>query len=166
MKRKKYIKQLMALGYDRNEANRSANIARVFSTYERALEIEKQSVAIQKGIVKLTTTMTDWLTSAVEKTCEAIARMSEAIAYMIEEFKGLSVAGKPLIDWAAENALLKPDPQWPKQNPNLPDGTDLDAIHNPGIFKSPPATGALPANIRYISPEEREALMRGGGGND
>lgn len=117
MTRKKYVKQLMAMGFSRNEANRSANMARVFCTYERALEIEKQSVACQKYIVHMGVALIDKYAPAIKEIIEEVRRLSEA-------FKGIQVPGTLPIDWAAENAPWEPDPQWPKQNPHRPDAVD------------------------------------------
>ena len=117
MTRKKFIKQLMAMGFSRNEANRSANFARVVTTYEKALEIEKQSAAIQKATVHLSITLVDMLTPVVTASSLALERLREA-------FKGIQVPGTLPIDWAAENALMAPGPQWPKQNQHRPDAVD------------------------------------------
>lgn len=138
MTRKKYVKQLMAMGFSRNAANRSANMARVVTTYERALEIEKQSAACQKATVHLAVVMSGWLASVVKAATEEVRRLSKA-------FKGIQVPSKLPIDWAAENALMAPAPQWLKQRPTRNDivdalvygvdlaaGPDMTAYHGGG----------------------------------
>ena len=136
MTRKKYVKQLMALGFSRNAANRSANLARVVTTYERALEIAKISVGYQSAAVRLVSKMAAWLTSAVKAATEAARRMSEA-------FKGIQVPDKLPIDWAAENALMAPDPQWPKQNPHRPDAVDA-LVYGVDLAAGPDLTAYRP----------------------
>lgn len=117
MTRKKYVKQLMAMGFSRNAANRSANMARLVSTYEKALEFEKQSVAAQKAIAH-------WCSALVDKYAPAIKAATEAMARLGEAIKRIKVPSIPLIDWAAENALMAPDPQWLKQRPTRNDIVD------------------------------------------
>lgn len=175
MTRKKYVKQLMAMGYSRNEANRSANMARVVTTYERALEIEKLSMGCQKATVRLAVAMSGWLASAVKAATEAMRRMSEA-------FKGMQFPNTLPIDWAAENALMAPDPQWPKRNPHRPDaaaalvygvdlaaGPDLTAykpIIRPDavVIKTEPVLDLTRKTATELADEIAEKLQPPGGG--
>lgn len=172
MTRKKYVKQLMALGFSRNEANRSANLARVVTTYERALEFEKQSVAAQKELVRFGRALVDKYAPAIKAI---VARVREE----------LKVPDKLPIDWAAENALMAPDPQWPKQNPHRPDaaaalvyGVDLAAGPDMTAYKPIIRPDAVVINTEPVLDLTRKTAMEladeiaeklqppGGGGND
>lgn len=177
MTRKKYVKQLMALGFSRNEANRSANVARVVTTYERALEIEKGSVAFQKAAVHFSTTLLDTLAPAIK----AIGELADQLR---EKFKDVQWPSILPIDWAAENALMAPDPQWPKRNPTRNDivdalvyGVDLAAgpdmtaykpIIRPGavVINAEPVLDLTRKTATELADEIAEKLQPpGGGGN-
>ena len=141
MTRKKYVKQLMGMGFSRNAANRSANMARVVTTYERALEIEKQEVDFQRAVVHLSTTLLDVMTPAIK----AIGELADQLQ---EKFKGVQFPPILPIDWAAEQVLMAPDPQWPKRNPTRNDIVDA-LVYGVDLAAGPDMT-AYP----------------GGGGND
>ena len=169
MTRKKYVKQLMAMGYSRNEANRSANLARVVTTYERALEIEKYSVACQKELVRFGRALVDKYAPAIKAI---VARVREE----------LKVPDELPIDWAVENALMAPDPQWPKQRPTRNDivdalvygvdlaaGPDLTAykpIIRPDavVIKTEPVLDLTRKTATELADEIAEKLQPPGGG--
>lgn len=120
MTRKKFVKQLMALGYQRNEAEDLAMYARWGRwTYESYLQIEKNSKARQRAMENITLTFTNMLTPAVKAAQQAIERMSEAVAGIKWEVPDLSTL------WTTkqvEEALL---PEWPKENPHRCDAVDV-----------------------------------------
>lgn len=131
MTRKKFVKQLMALGYQRNEAQRLADYARRgFWTYAQYLEIEKQYHGVHSKFVSLHTSLVDCLTPAVKAAAQAVANLAKAITSAIAETQ----AGKTLLDYVKENA-----PQIAEQHP-------ADAL------------AALPYNMQIMSRADHDAL--------
>lgn len=116
MTRKKFVKQIMAMGYQRNEAQRLAEYARRgFWTYEQYLEIEKQYHGMHRKIESIKISLTDALTPAVKAATQAVQALADAITNAVER----SQPGKKLLDWAKENA-----PQITERHP----ADALDAV--------------------------------------
>lgn len=119
MTRKKFVKQLMAMGYQRNAAEAVAIFARIEGcTYEQYLQKEKQGQAFNAALEKL-------------KTClnEAFATAAKAIADAVERIREIWEK-HPLygIDWA--------------------NGPDLNAITRPGLYATEINTDSIQAMSR------------------
>lgn len=105
MTRKKFVKQLMAMGYQRNAAEAVAIFARIEGrTYEQYLQKEKQDQGFHAALEKLKTGLN-----------EALAHIAKAITDAAEQIRKIWER-HPLygIDWA-----------------NVP---DLNTITHPGLY--------------------------------
>lgn len=76
MTRKKFVKQLMALGYQRNDAEGLAIYARCGRwTYEQYLQVEKRSARCRSAMLDIQFSLVNLLTPAVEAATEAIKQL-------------------------------------------------------------------------------------------
>jgi hypothetical protein len=101
MTRKKFVKQIMALGYQRNEAQRLADYARRgFWTYEQYLEIEKKYHGLHRKFESFKISLVDNLTPAIKAASKVVSNLAKVITSAIAETQ----AGKTLLDYAKENA--------------------------------------------------------------
>ena len=146
MKRKKFVKQLMAMGYQRNSANGLALYARMGGwTYEQYLEVERRSYQLQNSMITAASKIADALKPALVNVGEAVkqaaARMNAILASVD---MGLPYASE-LLRWLTENVEEDPLPPWPKENPHRSDAMD-----------------ALPYNMQIMSAADHDTLHGGG----
>ncbi len=99
MKRKKFVKQLMAMGYRRNQANGMAMYARwTGCTYEDYLcdEIRRQKMA--EALLNIKTSLVECIVPVCEAATAAVERLREAVT-------GINLDQiTTMLDWAKENA--------------------------------------------------------------
>ena len=118
MTRKKFVKQLMALGCQRNEANTLAYLARIRGmSYQTALQYERARLDAQNIIDRVAhvglTTVTPTLRNFADRFMEAWRNVAqrfqrEAAAYELPRLYALD-----------KEDALKPAPEWTKENPHL-----------------------------------------------
>lgn len=109
MTRKKFVKQVMALGYQRNEAQRLAEYARRgFWTYEQYLEIEKRYHGQVRAFENVKISLVDHMTPALKAAAQVVENMRRAIEGAMSQ----TPFGKALLDWTRENV-----PQSNEQHP-------------------------------------------------
>lgn len=112
MTRKKFVKQLMALGCQRNNAAAVAEYARRGGwTYEQYLKVERQCI--------------DAYTAMQTAATAASARISEAFSSIMPT-TGIDLAAGP--DMTAYRPNLLQGPVVIKATPNLADMTDPDKL--------------------------------------
>lgn len=125
MKHRKFVKQLMALGYQRNDANGLAMYARLGGwTYEQYLQIEKKSIARQRAMENITLAFIDKLTPAVKAAQLSMEKLREAFAAV--DWKRPYHSALP---WVTEQVEEDPLPPWPKENPHRCDALDALAYN-------------------------------------
>ena len=119
MKRKKFVKQLMAMGYQRNTANGLAMYARMGHwTYEQYLQIEKRSTARDRALLDIQVALVDCFIPAVKATLRDVEQLREAIASIKWDLPDLRTL------WVTEQVKEDPLPPWPKENPHRIDALD------------------------------------------
>lgn len=145
MKHRKFVKQLMSMGYQRNAANGLAMYARMGGwTYEQYLQIEKKRIAHERAMLNIQISPVDMFTPAVKAAQQAMERLREAFAGL--EWKIPSLA--PMFrSWAAEEDPL---PMWPKENPHRCDV--VDALRYATLLHP------LPDNIQVMSAADHARL--------
>lgn len=137
MTRKKFMKQLMAMGYQRNAAEVLAMFARMEGlTYDQYLQKEKQDLAFHAAIEKLKTAVND-IAAAVAKVLTDAAEQMRKVwethpLYGIDWAKGPDqTAYTPMVlplctsntdELCARFGMVDEVSQWPKENPHLGGG--------------------------------------------
>lgn len=74
MKRKKFVKQLMALGYDRNEANREATLA----------QLECIPYRTRYAQLYMQFSLVTWLPDAIPQLCEFVNNAVNALVQAVQ----------------------------------------------------------------------------------
>lgn len=100
MKRKKFIKQLMALGYQRNTAEALAVYARCGGwTYEQYLEVERKYNGQLTAIQTAAGRMAAWFAEGMEHLSTVVKGITDKLQ---EVFAGFNT--DIIMDWLKENA--------------------------------------------------------------
>lgn len=108
MTRKKFVKLLMAQGYQRNTAEGVAMYARLGGwTYEQYLQVTNQNQALYRAVENIKISLVDSFIPVLKAASEAMEQLREAIARVRQ-----SPAAESLLDWERENA-----PQSNEQHP-------------------------------------------------
>lgn len=145
MTRKKFVKQLMALGYQRNEAQRLADYARRgFWTYEQYLEIEKKYHGPHRKIESIKISLVDNLTPAIKAAAQIVANLAKVITSAVAQTK----AGETLLDYVKENVL-----QIAERHPADALDAMTYATQNCQTLLHP-----LPDNVQVMSQADHDAL--------
>ena len=145
MTRKRYIKLLMSMGYQRNSANALAVLARMGGwTYEQYLQQEKKRIARDRAILNIQIALVDSFGPAVKSALRAMEKLREAVAAVKWEFPNTSAL------WATEQVAEDPLPPWPKENPHRADA--LDALRYSTLLHP------LPDNVQVMSQADHAAL--------
>lgn len=125
MTRKKFVKQLMALGYQRNHAEGMAMYARwTGCTYEDYLRDEITRINFNKNLLNIKVSLVDYFTPVFKAAQQAVERLREAVAGIKWNPPDLSA-----LSWATEQVEEAPLPQWPKENPHRCDVLDAMAYN-------------------------------------
>ena len=102
MKHKKFVKQLMALGYQRNEAESLAEYARLGGwTYEQYMRA--CVLALRGGMPTVVCKIFDALTPGLIKMAECIKRAAAEISAEFTGIKWETPYGRELRRWLEEN---------------------------------------------------------------
>ena len=118
MKRKKFVKQLMSLGYQRNNANALAMYARMGGwTYEQYLQIEKSYTGYYKALEDMKNSLAYCLAPVAKAATDALKKLHDAMTSVKWEFPAGTM-------WATEQVAEDPLPPWPKENPHRCDAVD------------------------------------------
>ena len=126
MTRKRYVKLLMAMGYQRNTAQLLALLARAGGcTYKRYLERERLHHAHNRAMVNLKCSLIDMFTPAVAAFSEATDALRDAFAGL--DLPKVTEIVAPLTTsnldgFVAGWADVDEVSQWPKENPHLGGG--------------------------------------------
>lgn len=101
MTRKKFVKQLMALGYQRNHAEGMAMYARrTGCTYEDYLETEKRYHGTRRAFENVKISLVDHVTPVLKAAAQVVENTCKAI----EEALSQTPFGQALLNWAMKNA--------------------------------------------------------------
>lgn len=125
MTRKKFVKQLMAMGYQRNNAEALAVWARSRGwTYEQYLKVERQCnrqfTALKNAASKIAAIIKPDLDSFTASVKELAHRATVAFSSVVWDTQ----YGKEVLRFLAGNQEENPLPQWPKENPHRCDAVD------------------------------------------
>ena len=120
MKHKKFVKQLMSMGYQRNSANALAEYARMSGwTYEQLLQQEKKRIARNRAMLNIQIALVDCFGPAVKSALRAVERLREAFAAVKWELPNTSAL------WATKQVAEDPLPD----NVQVMSQADHAALH-------------------------------------
>lgn len=143
MTRKKFVKQLMAQGYQRNTAEGVAMYARLGGwTYEQYLHVSSQNQAFYRAVENLKICVAESFAQVAKAATDAVKKAREAFTTY-----SLTPAYKAWQNWINENGVQskeqrptdmldavayaqdplqsieqEPAQEWPKENPQLGGG--------------------------------------------
>lgn len=103
MTRKKFVKQLMALGYQRNDAEALATYARCGGwTYEQYLKVERKYNGQLTALQTAAGRMAAWFAEGLEHLAIAVQKVAD---HVHEVFAGINMGNiTTALDWVKENA--------------------------------------------------------------
>lgn len=174
MTRKKFVKQLMALGYQRNEAQRLADYARRgFWTYEKYLEIEKRHRGLHRKFESFKISLLDNLTPAVKAAAKVVANLAKVITSAVSQ----SQSGKVQLDLLRDNMQVMARPEHDIMHGyacgiDLANGPDMTAykpvmrLDSMVIDAGPVIPNMREKTATELAEEIMEKLPRHGGGDN
>ena len=146
MKHKKFVKQLMGMGYQRNMAELKAAIVRASGqSYEQYMQREKQHAALYNAAAEYKKAL-----------LRPMAAFSSSMALALERFhQAVANIKWPNVDVVSLFASVDEVHLWPKENPHL-DGLRADVV-------LVDEWAGLPSDKLH---EQAVQACAGGGGND
>lgn len=144
MTRKKFVKQLMAQGYQRNDAEGVAMYARLGGwTYEQYLEIEIRYNGLRYEFENIKISLVDNMTPVLKAATQVVENTCKAI----EEAMSQTPFGQALLNWAMKNA-----PQIAEHPADALDAMTYAAQNYQTLL--PP----LPDNVQVMSRAEHDIM--------
>ena len=117
MTRKKFVKQLMAMGVSRNAANALAKHARNCGSYQTALQYERVRIAAQNIVDNIVHGIRTIVAPPLQDFAD---RFLNAWNNVTARFRwGVSAYELPRLYALDKEDALKPAREWPAQNPYL-----------------------------------------------
>lgn len=124
MTRKKFVKQLMALGYPRNNAEALAIYARCGGwTYEQYLKVEREYNGQLTALENAARTMANRFADGMRQLAPAVQKIADKVKEAFKEINfvlPLTTSNRDgyVAAWSAVDEVH----QWPKENPHLGGG--------------------------------------------